>query len=33
VSEPIAALDRKSLAHRVAAIGRMRTDAADDQAS
>jgi arsenate reductase (thioredoxin) len=30
---PIAALDRLSLTHRVAAIGRMRTDAAEDQAS
>jgi len=32
VSEPIAALDRMSLTHRVAAIGRMPTDAAADQA-
>lgn len=32
-SLPIASLDRMSLASRVAAIGRMRTDAAEDAAS
>jgi hypothetical protein len=31
--KPIAALDRMSLTHRVAAIGRVRTDAAADRAS
>jgi hypothetical protein len=31
--KPIAALDRMSLTHRVAAIGRVRTDATADGAS